>query len=157
MRSGFAALIVVVVASTVAPPAGAQQEPTMMPSEYVVMPHMKGTLALQVSSITGLWYLPAAEGKPAQLRVSSQALVEAKALTGADAESLWAAFRVRDEAFLFVGHMGGTLAIPRAQVRTAYYSEDTGSPRLRLGYDGDPSGKTLEGEEAATVWKAIRR
>lgn len=52
--------------------------------------------------------------------------------------------------------MGGTLAIPRAQVRTAYYSEDTGAPRLRLGYDGDPSGKTVDGDEAATVWDSIR-
>ena len=52
--------------------------------------------------------------------------------------------------------MGGTLAIPRAQIRSAYYSEDGGAPRLRLMYDGDPSGKTLDGDEAVAAWKTLR-
>jgi hypothetical protein len=149
-------LSLAVVASTLAPPASAQQEETMHPSDYVVMPHQKGSLALQVSSITGLWYLPAGEGKAAQLRVLSPSLGEAKTLTGADADELWAVFRARGQQFLFVSHMGGTLGIPRAQIRAAYYATDTGSPRLRLTYDGDSNGKTVDGDEATTVWNDLK-
>ncbi len=150
-------LSVVVMIATVAPLASAQQEDPMHPSSYVVVPHMKGSLALQVSSITGVWYLPTSEGKAAQLRVMSTALAEAKTLTGGDAEQLWTSFRARGEEFLFTSHMGGTLAIPRAQIRTAYYSTDTGTPRLRLGYDGDPNGKTIDGDEATTIWNELTR
>jgi hypothetical protein len=150
-------LSLAVVASTIAPLASAQQEETMQPSDYVVMPHQKGSLALQVSSITGVWYLPGGEGKSAQLRVLSRSLAEAKTLAGGDAEALWTAFRARGAEFLFVSHMGGTLGIPRAQVRAAYYATDTGVPRLRLTYDGDPNGKTVDGDEATTVWNELKR
>jgi hypothetical protein len=144
-----------IAAAPFVPCASAQQEHVMHPSDYVVMPHQKGSLALQVSSITGLWYLPAADGKAAQLRVLAPALGDAKTLAGADAEALWGTLHARGDAFLFVSHMGGTLGIPRAQVRAAYYATDSGSPRLRLTYDGDPNGKTLEGDEATTVWSDL--
>ncbi len=147
-----AALAVVIAA----PVAAAAEEDTMDSSGYVVMPHMKGSLALQVSSISGAWYVPASEAKAAQLRLSSPVLGEAKTLSGADADATWAVLRARG-AFLFVAHMGGTLAIPRAQVRTAYYAEDAGTPRLRLVYDGDPNGKTLDGDEAVAVWAELTR
>lgn len=153
----YLCLTLAAVSSMMVPLAGAQQEGTVHQPGYVVMPHMKGSLALQVSSITGLWYVPAGDDKPAQLRVLSRALTDAKTLGGADAEALWASFRARGGEFLFVSHMGGTLAIPREQVRAAYYAEDTGTPRLRLTYDGDPNGKTVDGEEATTVWNEIRR
>lgn len=156
MRLGSLFLTVLVGATTIVPLASAQQEGTVNRSDYVVMPHMKGSLALQVSSITGLWYLPGSEGKPAQLRVLSRPLSEAKTLTDGDAEQLWASFRARGGEFLFVSHMGGTLAIPREQVRTAYYAVDTGAPRLRLTYDGDPNGKTVDGDEATTLWNEIQ-
>ena len=124
--------------------------------EYVVLPHMKGSLGLQVASISGLWYLPATEEKASRLRVTSPALSEAKSLGGADADTLWDAMRRRGADFLFTSHMGGTLAIPREQVRTAYYSEESGTPLLRLVFDADPSGKTLEGDEATRIWKELR-
>ncbi len=129
-----------------------------MPSpDFVVVPHMKGSLAIQFASITGVWYLPASEGKEAQLRISSGALPEAKTLAAAEAETLWTSLRARGRELLFASHMGGTLAIPRAQVRAAYYSVDTGVPRLRLTYDGDPSGKTVDGEAATALWKELQR
>lgn len=148
---------VAVLALVVAPPASAQKEVTVLPSAYVVVPHMKGSLALQIASITGLWYVPAREGKVGQLRVSSTALPEAKTLSGADAEGLWATLSARREDFLLTGHLGGTLAIPRSQVRAAYYAVDSGAARLRLTYDGDPGGKTVDGEEATSLWKELQR
>jgi hypothetical protein len=157
MRIWSVVLSVVVLGLTMVPLTSAQEEDAVDRSDYVVMPHMKGSLALQVSSVSGLWFQPAGDGTPAKLRVLSPALTEAKTLAGADAQAIWASFQAREGEFLFVGHMGGTLAIPRAQVRTAYYSEDTGAPRLRLTYDGDPSGKTLDGDEATTVWNEIQR
>ncbi len=157
MRLGTLVLTVAALTSPLVPLASARQEGAVHPSPYVLVPHMKGTLALQVSSITGLWYQPAGEDKAATLRVLSRALGDAKTLTGADADALWSAFRTRGGDFLFVSHIGGTLAIPREQVRAAYYAEDTGAPRLRLTYDGDPNGKTLDGDEATTVWNELRR
>ena len=156
IRNWLLGAAVAVVA--VVPAANAEQEDTMRSTGFVAIPHMKGTLALQVASINGLWYVPGTEDKAALLRVLSPALSEAKTLSGADADALWNVFHGEAAGgdFLFVGHMGGTLAIPRAQIRTAYYSEDTGSPRLRLMYDGDPTGKTLEGDEAVRTWALIR-
>jgi len=150
-------LMVAVIFAAVVPLASAQQEDVVHHSDYVVIPHMKGSLALQVSSIAGLWYLPAGDDKASQLRVLSPVLADAKTLTGADAETLWTSIRARGEEFVFVAHMGGNLAIPRAQIRTAYYSVDSGAPRLRLVYDGDPNGKTIDGDEATKVWNEIQR
>ncbi len=157
MHPRSAALLVVVLALTLVPPAGAQKEATVPTPGFVVVPHMKGQLAIQFASITGVWYLPATDNRVSQLRVLSSALPDAKSLTGAEADALWASLRARGEALLLVSHMGGTLAIPRAQLRAAYYSAEGGTPRLRLTYDGDPNGKTVEGEEAATLWKELQR
>ena len=149
-------LLPTVVLVIVAASAGAQQEDAMQSSDFVVMSHMSGTLALQVAAISSAWFQPAAEGTDAKLRIVSPALSEAKTLVAADAEAMWRVLRVRSDEFVLVSHMGGTLAIPRGQIRTAYFAEDTGTPRLRLMYDGDPNGKTIDGSEAVDLWQQIQ-
>lgn len=133
------------------------QEDSMTAPRFVVWKHMNGTLALATSEIRGVWFQAAFAGKPAQLRVTSPALVEPKTLSGADAEALWSSFHDGALAplFLFVPHMGGTLGIPRDQVRTLFFSDEGGKTRLRIGYDGDPNGKDLEGDDARAVWKEL--
>lgn len=86
----------------------------------------------------------------------SQTLTKARSLAGADAGSRWALFRTHERLLLLASHMGGTPEIPRAQIRTACYSEDTGTPRLRLAYDADPSGKPLDDADATPAWTALR-
>lgn len=158
MKMSLGLLSAAILLSLSVPSVFAQREDTMGSSQFVVMPHMKGTLALQTSAISSLWYAAAGDGRPAQLRVNSPALSEAKVVGGDDADALWATFHDGAMAadFVFVTHMGGTLAIPRAQIRSAYFAEGAGAPRLRLMYDGDPSGTSLEGAEATRVWAELR-
>ena len=159
MKIALGILSAAAVLSLRVPSVVAQPEDTMGSSQFVVMPHMKGSLALQTSSISSLWYVAAGDGRPAQLRVNSPALSEAKTVGGDDADALWATFHDGALAanFVFVTHIGGTLAIPRSQIRSAYYAEDSGAPRLRLMYDGDQGGKSLEGAEATRVWTELRQ
>jgi len=156
MRRRIAVLSLAVVVAALMPVVTVHGEDPVHHPSYVVMPHLEGSLALQVPTITGLWFLPAADAKEAQLRVMSTALSDVKTLTGAAAETHWASLSARGDEFLLVDHMRGTLAIPRAQIRTAYYAEDSGSPRLRLMYDGDPSGKTVDGDEATRIWAELQ-
>jgi hypothetical protein len=148
-----ALLLALAIASA---PFGAARAETL---DYLVVPHQKGTLALQVAQIRSVWHKAAAGGAASQLRINSPALGEAKLLAGDEADALWKTLHdgAAAERFLFVSHMEGTLGIPRDQLHTAYYAEDAGKPTLRLVYEGDPSGKTLAGDEAAQVWKAIAR
>jgi hypothetical protein len=151
------AWLVPVVSAAGTAPAQAKTQEDSMPSEgFVVMEHMNGRLALAVSEISGAWRREASGDQPASLRLTSPALSDAKVLTGDAADSLWRSIREGDLAprFLLVSHMDGTLAIPRDQIRTAFFSSDGGG-RLRLVYAGDPSGKVVEGDEAELVWKQL--
>lgn len=156
MSRGFLWTLFVVGAMVAVPGSSASQEDTMIQSDFVVMPHMKGSLALPVSSLTSAWFKPAGEETPVTVRVTSQAMSEAKVLSAGDAEAVWLFLKARND-FIFVSHMAGTLAIPRATIRTAYYSDETGVARLRLTYDGDPSGKTIDGDEADRIWSDLQR
>ena len=156
MRAGawvLAASLIVsgALAGGVAAGSGAQ---AAEPRDFVLVPHQNGTLALRTSEILSVWYR---EGSPSQLRIVSPALAEAKSLEGDQADALWQ--RLHDgplaSSFVFVSHLKGTLGIPRAGIRTAYYAEDGGQPTLRLQYTGEASGKTIAGEEAARIWKTL--
>ena len=35
------------------------------------------------------------------------------------------------------------------------HSEDGGGAKLRIGYDGDPNGKDLAGDDAVRVWREL--
>jgi hypothetical protein len=124
------------------------------PREFVLVPHQNGTLALRTSEILSVWYR---QGSPSQLRIVSPALAEAKSLEGEEADALWQTLHDGSLAprFVFVSHLKGTLGIPRAGIRTAYYAEENGQPTVRLQYTGEASGKTIAGEEAARIWKAL--
>lgn len=142
--------------------AGAQhtQHAAASPSQahaFVVLPHLGGKLALPVSRIASAWLLPATADKPAQVRVTSPVLGEAKTVGGADAEALWRTLHDGPLAatFVFTSHMQGTLAIPRAQIHTAFLTEQDGKRQLRLVWEGDPSGKTIEGDEALRLWQVL--
>ena len=140
--------------------AGAQgREETMVAPHFVVLAHGSGSLALRAAEIATVWYLPAAAEKSSQIRITSLALTEPKTLTGSDADALWERFHSGPLAaeFVFASHMQGLLAIPRDQIRTAFYSEQGGAPQLRLVYDGDPSGKTVTGEEASRLWATLTK
>jgi hypothetical protein len=122
--------------------------------QFVVMKHLTGTLALGVAEIGSAWYRDGTIDQPSVLRLVSPALSEPKTLGGAEGEELW---RVLSEGaaagrFVLLSHQGGTLAVAREQIRTAFRSEDG---RLRVVYDADPSGKTVDGDEAARVWKLL--
>src|SRR5690606_18800537 len=115
-------LVALVVATTAA--AAAAQTPGAAPRRFLVLPHQGGSLALATSEIASVWYRPGVREAGSQLRITSAALGEAKALAGRDADALWRALREggADSGFLFVSHLDGTLAIPLDQVRTAYYA-----------------------------------
>jgi hypothetical protein len=146
-----------IVASLLAGAAPAQAQPGAEDAgRFLVLSHQSGSLALQVSQISSVWYRAAAPEKPAQIRISSPALGEAKSLAADDADALWRTIHAGlASSFVFVAHMDGTLAIPRAQIRTAYYDESGSEPTLRLQYEGDPSGKTLAGDGATRIWKSL--
>lgn len=140
--------------------AGAQgSEGKMDLPHFVVLPHMGGSLALPSSRISSVWFLPASAPEPSQIRIVSPALSEAKSLGGSDAEALWATIHdgPLSALFVFTSHMQGTLAIPRAQIHTAFFSEKDGKAQLRLVYEGDPSGKTIGGDEASRIWLALTK
>ena len=126
------------------------------PERFVVVDHMNGHLALAVSEISSAWRREPSGDQTASLRLTSAALSEAKVLVGDAADSLWRTLSEGDLAdrFVLVSHLGGTLAVPRDQIRTAFFSDQNGA-RLRLVYAGDPSGKELEGDEALRVWKLL--
>jgi hypothetical protein len=127
--------------------------------EFIVMPHSTGSLALRTSEIASLWYQAVAGEKPSQLRIVSPALSEVKTLAGAEADGLWRSVEagVLASRFVITPHMDGRLAIPRQQIRTAFYSEPGGQAQLRLVYEGDPSGKTVTGGDATRIWQALNQ
>jgi hypothetical protein len=134
-------------------------EGTMDVPHFVVLPHMGGSLALPSSRISSAWFQQASAEKPSQVRIVSSVLSEAKPLAGTEAEAVWATIHdgPLSALFVFTSHMQGTLAIPRAQIHTAFFSEQDGKAQLRLVYEGDPSGKTISGDEASRIWLALTK
>lgn len=134
--------------------AAALAQEESMSSTFVVLSHLNGRLALNAGDIDSAWRNEPSDGDGASVRLTSRSLTEPKTLTGDDAEAFWSLLNDQLEGqFVFVSHLGGTLAIPRRSIRTAFLSE--ASDQLRLVYDGDPSGKVIEGEEALEVFKKL--
>jgi hypothetical protein len=155
MRSNaLSVALACLVSWAAAQPAALAQEILMQSPGFVVMKHMNGTLALALAEVSAIWQRPATAEQAGAVRVTSPALSEAKTLTGDDAAALWLLLHDGEHAsrFVFVSHQGGTLAIPRARIRTAFLGDDG---RLRLVHDADPGGKVVEGEEAARVWRQL--
>ena len=57
---------------------------------------------------------------------------------------------------IVMSHMGGSLAVSLEAVETVFFMEKDGGQRFHLVWDGNPEGKTIQGDEAGEVWKAIQ-
>jgi hypothetical protein len=131
----------------------AEENRRMEKPGFVVVDHMGGALAISLGRVESIFYLPAKE-KEASLRFNL-AGGDNKVVAGAAADAHWKSVRQGSHAdeFLWVSHMGGTLGIPLRSIQSVFRSADGQS--LRINYPGDPQGKTVQGAEAAEVWKRL--
>ncbi len=131
--------------------AAAKGEGTVGHADFVTFGHMGGSLAVSVAHVESAFLFAPSEGKPARVRLNLPA-GDAKTLEGTEAEALWKALHAQAGAFVWVGHMGGTLGIPLAKIQSVYKGANGD---LRINYPGDPQGKTVTGAEAASVWATL--
>jgi hypothetical protein len=121
-------------------------------ADFVVIKHLEGSLAVGLEHVESVFQFERKEGQPARVRLNLPA-GDSKTVEGAEAEALWSALRDKHAAaFVWVGHMQGTLGIPVHKIQSAYRAANGD---VRLNYPGDPQGKTLKGDEAAQVWSRL--
>lgn len=122
---------------------------------FVVMDHLTGALAVNLGRVESVFFLPAGE-KPARLRLNFSAS-DNKTIDGPAAEATWKRVHEGPSAgsFLWVSHMGGTLGIPLDSIQSVFRTGEGAAMSLRINYPGDPQGKTVQGPEAAEVWKRL--
>lgn len=155
MNKLLRALVPVVM--VVAPLASAGEETRKMEKPgFVAMEHLGGTLAVNLERLESIFYQAASGDSPARLRLNFSNS-ENKAVGGGAAEPLWKSLREGPHAgeFLWVSHMGGTLGIPIRSIQSLYKSGEGAALSVRINYPGDPQGKTVQGAEAAEVWKRL--
>ncbi len=141
----------------VAPLASAGEETRKMEKPgFVAMEHLGGTLAVNLERLEGIFYQPASGESPARLRLNFSGS-DNKSVGGGAADPLWKSLREGPHArqFLWVSHMGGTLGIPIRSIQSLYKSGEGAALSVRINYPGDPQGKTVQGAEAAEVWKRL--
>lgn len=123
----------------------------------LTLPHQNGQLALPLREIDTVFYVAPAADRGATLRLTGRALTDGKMLSGTDADKAWQALSRPETSshFVWVGHLTGTLGIPRHAIQSLFYTDTEGKQRLRIAYPGDPAGKVLDGAEAQRVWEQL--
>jgi hypothetical protein len=151
-------LVPVAMATTVVTTQASAGEETrkMDKPAFVVMDHMNGAVAVNLERVESIFYAPGTAEKLARLRLNFSS-ADNKTVDGPAAEPLWKSLRegAHASAFLWVSHMGGTLGIPIRNIQSVYKSGEGTGLSVRINYPGDPQGKTVQGAEAAEVWKRL--
>ncbi len=155
MNELLRALVPVAVLSLASQASAGEETRKMEKPSFVVMDHMAGALAVNLGRVESVYYLPAGD-KAARLRFNFSSS-ENKTVEGATAEPLWRRVHEGAEAgsFLWVSHMGGTLGVPLHSIQSVFRNGEGAAMTVRINYPGDPQGKTVQGAEAAEVWKRL--
>lgn len=153
LRAVLACAAILTMATTT---FAAEEKGRMDKAGFVVMDHLTGKLAVNLDRLGSVFFQARTPEKPARLRLNFEA-GDNKTVDGAQAEPLWKALREgpRSGELVWVGHMGGTLGIPVRTIQSLFKSGEGAALSVRINYSGDPQGKTVQGAEAAEVWRKL--
>lgn len=152
MKTLRLALVVFVVASCVSVQAAAEEEE----AELIVMSHLGGRLAVNLEVVETVFYMEN-DGRQ-RLHVVWRGNPEGKTVEGPEAADIWKTIRRKWKSeFIWASHMGGSLGITLDSLTSVFYmpARDGKPASLRINYGSE--AKTIEGEEADTLWKTIGR
>jgi hypothetical protein len=127
-------------------------------ANWVLVPHMTGTLAINPDRIGTIYYSVKQDPASATLRILYDGNEQGKVANGAEATAAWQAIQSNAAIagkFFLVPHMEGTLAIPYRGIEALYFAAGAdGKPAtLRIIHDIDT--KVIEGADAEKLWKEL--
>jgi hypothetical protein len=122
--------------------------------EMIVIPHLGGSLAVNLDAVETVFYMER-DGRQ-RFHMVWHGNAEGKTVEGAEALEVWNQVRNSHEtAFIWVSHMGGTMGIAHEAITSLFFmpAKDGKAAMLRVNYG--PDAKTVEGEDALTLWKSL--